>query len=192
MIIGLFGLKGSGKTLMMVILLWMEHTQLNSKVLANLKLSFKHEIIDAKRLVELDASLKNSAIGIDELHTICDSRRSGGINNILMSYFVLQSRHRSVNFYYTDQIEHQVEKRIRENTDIKIIMENLHIDSDGDGIDDVFRVIIQDLREFPIKYYVSHICGTDFFTMYDTDFIVDIFRYEKKIKEKVKKLKGKK
>ena len=177
---------------MMVILLWVEYTYLKSKVMANLKLSFKHEIIDVKELIELNKNLKNSAIGIDELHTICDSRRSGTPKNILMSYFVLQSRHRSVNFYYTDQFEHQVEKRIRENTDIKIIMENCHVDSDGDGIDDVFRVIIQDLRTAPTEYYVTYICGTEFYNMYDTDYIVDIFRYEKKIKEKVKKLKGKK
>ena len=186
MIIGLFGLKGSGKTLMMVILLWLEYKYLNSKVLANLKLGFKHEIIDAKQLVELDENLKNSAIGIDELHTICDSRRSTHIKNILMSYFVLQSRHRSVNFYYTDQFEHQVDRRVRENTDIKIIMENCHIDFDGDGIDDVFKVIIQDLREFPIDYYVTYICGTDFYCMYDTDYIVDIFKYGEKIKKKLK------
>lgn len=186
MIIGLFGLKGSGKTLMMVILLWMEYTYLNSKVMANLKLSFKHKIIDAKQLVELDENLKNSAIGIDELHTICDSRRSTGLKNILMSYFVLQSRHRSVNFIYTDQFEHQVDRRIRENTDIKIIMENCHIDSDGDGLEDVFKVIIQDLRTAPTEYYVTYICGTDFFCMYDTDYIVDIFNYEKQIKKKIK------
>ena len=177
MIIGLYGLKGSGKTLFMVILLFLEHKYLKSKIMSNLKLSFKHEIINAKQLVELDKSLQDSAIGIDELHTICDSRQSGGKKNILMSYFVLQSRHRSVNFYFTDQFEHQVDRRIRENTDIKIIMENCHIDSDGDGFEDVFRVIIQDLREYPIQYYVTYICGTDFFNMYDTDFIVDIFKY---------------
>lgn len=189
MIVGLYGLKGSGKTLMMVILLWLEYTHLHSKVMANLKLSFKHEIIDIKELVELNKHLINSAIGIDELHTICDSRQSGTNKNILMSYFVLQSRHRSVNFYFTDQFEHQVEKRIRENTDIKIVMENCHIDSDGDGIDDVFRVIVQDLRTAPIEYYVTHICGTQFFNMYDTDYIVDIFKYKKHIKDKVKKIK---
>jgi len=187
MIIGLFGLKGSGKTVMMVILLWIEHTYLNSKVMANLKLSFKHELINVKELVELNKNLINSAIGIDELHTICDSRQSGTPKNILMSYFVLQSRHINVNFYYTNQFEHQFEKMIKENTDIKIIMENLHIDSDGDGIDDTFRVIIQDLRQCPVEYYVTYICATQFYNMYDTDYIVDIFRYNKDIKGKEKK-----
>jgi len=179
MIIGIYGLKGSGKTLFMCILLYLEYFYLKSKILSNMWFKFPHEIIDANKLVELDESLKNSAIGIDELHMIADSRRSGARQNLLLSYFVLQSRHRSVNFYFTDQFEHQVDKRVRENTDIKIICENLHIDSDGDGIDDTFRIIIQDLREFPPKYYVTVICATKFFEMYDTDYLIDIFKYKR-------------
>lgn len=186
MIIGLFGLKGSGKTLFMVILLWLEYTYLNSKVMANLKLSFKHKIINAKQLVELDKSLKNSAIGIDELHTICDSRRSGGLKNILMSYFVLQSRHRSVNFYYTSQFDGQVDKRIRENTDVNMVCENLYIDSDDDGFNDLFRVIIQDKRFRPIRFKQKILYGKPVFKLYNSDYIVDIFTMKE-----LDKLKGK-
>jgi len=179
MIIGIYGLKGGGKTLLLCILLYLEWKMFKSKILANLQFSFPHEIIDAQRLVELDESLKNSAIGIDELHMIADSRRSGAKQNLLMSYFILQSRHRSINFYFTDQFEHHTDRRIRDNTDIKIIVENLHMDSDNDGIDDLFRVIIQDLREYPIKYYITVICGTNFYEMYDTDYLIDIFKYKK-------------
>lgn len=179
MIIAILGLKGSGKTLFMCILLYIEWKILHSKVLSNLWFNFPHEIIDAKRLVELDESLKNSAIAIDELHMIADSRRSGAKQNLLMSYFVLQSRHRSVNVYFTDQFEHQYDRRIRDNTDIKIITENLHIDSDGDGLEDLFRIIVQDLRQFPVKYYITTIYAGKFFGMYDTDYLIDIFKYKK-------------
>lgn len=192
MIIGIYGLRGSGKTLFMCILLYMEWKLLKSKVLSNLWFSFPHEIIDAKRLVELDESLKNSAIAIDEIHMIADSRRSGAEQNLLLSYFILQSRHRSVNLYFTDQFEHQHDRRIRDNTDIKIITEKLHIDSDGDGIDDVFRIIIQDLREFPVKYFVTRIYAGKFFEMYDTDYLIDIFKYKKGDKLQKKKKGGKK
>lgn len=188
MIVGIYGLKGSGKTLLLCILLYLEWFTLKSKILSNLWFNFPHEIIDATRMVELDESLINSAIGIDELHMIADSRRSGAKQNLLMSYFILQSRHRSVNVYFTDQYEHQVDRRIRENTDVKIIVENLHIDTDGDGLEDTFRVIIQDLREYPPKIYVTNICGTNFYDMYNTDFLIDIFRYKKgdKLEKKVK------
>lgn len=187
MIIAILGLKGSGKTLFMCILLYIEWKLLHSKILSNMWLNFPHEIIDATRLVELDESLKNSAIGIDEMHMIADCRRSGAKQNLLMSYFVLQSRHRSVNLYFTDQFEHQYDRRIRENTDVVIIMENQNIDSDGDGINDIFRVVVQDLREFPVKYYITHIYAGKFFTMYDTDFLIDIFKYKKGDKLEKKK-----
>jgi hypothetical protein len=178
-IVGILGLKGGGKTVVMTVLVAYEQMMLKKKVYSNLWFSFPHKIIDAKRMVELDVQLKNSVIAIDEIHTIADSRRSGALQNLLLSYFITQSRHRSVNMYWTDQFENQVDKRIRQNTDIKIIVENLHFDSDGDGIDDLFRLIIIDKREIPPLIYETYWCVTDFFTMFDTDYLIDIFKYKK-------------
>lgn len=186
LVVGIKGLKGSGKTLLMTILLYQEHLN-GKKIFTNYKVHFPHEIIDVKKMVELDIELKDTAIGIDELHMICDARRSGRKQNILMSYFILQSRHRSVNFYYTTQFDRQVDTRIRENTDINMICENLYIDTDGDGLNDLFRIMVQDRRFRPIKFKQKLIYGQPFFRMYDSDYIVDIFNMKELNKIKNKK-----
>ena len=186
LVVGIKGLKGSGKTLFMTILLYQEHLK-GKKIFTNYKVYFPHEIIDVNKMVELDIELKNSAIGLDELHMICDARRSGKKQNILMSYFILQSRHRSVNFYYTTQFDRQVDARIRENTDINMVCENLFIDTDGDGLNDLFRIMVQDRRFRPIKFKQKLIYGQPFFQMYDSDYIVDIFNMKE-----LNKIKGKK
>jgi len=189
LVVGIKGLKGSGKTLVMTMLLLMEYLK-GKKIYTNYKVFFPHEIIDVKKLVELDVELENCVIGIDELHMICDARRHGKDQNLLMSYFVLQSRHRSVNFYYTTQFERQVDVRIIENTDINIVCENLYIDTDNDGFADLFRLIIQDKRFRPVKFRQKTMYGKPFFQMYSGDYVVDIFTM--KGLDKFKKKGGKK
>jgi hypothetical protein len=186
LVVGFKGLKGSGKTLAMTLFIYMEYLR-GKKVYTNYEVSFPHELIDVQKLVELDIELQNSVIAIDELHMICDSRRSSKKQNILMSYFILQSRHRSVNFYYTTQFDRQVDVRIRENTDINVVCENLYIDSDGDDNVDLFRLIIQDKRMRPIRIKNKVLYGKPVFGMYSGDKIIDIFTMKE-----LKRMKGKK
>jgi len=186
LVIGILGTKGSGKTLFLTILLYIEYLT-GKKIYTNYEVFFPHEILDVNKLIRLDEQLTNAVIGITELHTICDSRRSGSKQNIQFSYFVLQSRHRSVNFYYDDQFERQFDVRIRENTDINIVTENMFIDSDNDGINDVFRVIIQDKRTIPITFKQLIIYGRPFFEKYNTDYIINPFTMKEMKKEKGKK-----
>lgn len=183
MIVGILGLKDSGKTLVMSWLLALEHFNYGNAVLSNYLLNFPSKIINVQEVVELRPNLKNAAIGIDEIQTIADSRRHGKKQNILLGHFILQSRHRSVNLYFTSQFENQYDKRIRQNTDIKIICENLYIDSDGDGHDDLFRIIVQDARRTPPLIEQRIIYGKPLFKMYDTDYIIDIFHLPKDFDE---------
>lgn len=185
LVVGIKGLKGSGKTLLMTILLYIEYKK-GKKIYTNYKVSFPHKIIDVKKMIELDVELQNTVIGIDELHMICDARRGGRKQNILMSYFILQSRHRSVNFYYTTQFDRQVDVRIRENTDINMVCENLYIDSDNDGFNDLFRILIQDRRIRPVQLRQKIVYGKPFFDQYNSDFIIDIFNMKQinKLKKK--------
>ena len=185
LVVGITGLKASGKTLVMTWLLYREYL-LGKKIYTNYKVFFPHELIDVQKLVTLNIELQNAVIGIDELHMICDSRRSGKKQNILMTYFILQSRHRSVNFYYTTQFNTQIDKRIRENTDVNMVCENLYIDTDKDKFNDLFRVIIQDKRFRPIKFKQKILYGKPIFKLYSSDFIVDIFTMKE-----LDKLKGK-
>lgn len=177
-VIGIFGYKGSGKTLMMIILLYIEHLT-GKKVYVNMKnLNFSTEIIKPKDLVKLSKALQGCTIGIDELHTLADSRKSGKSQNINIANFFLQSRHRGVNVIYTDQYQGQDDKRIRENTDIKIVARNLYIDSDGDGIPDKFEYTIIDVRTEEIKTVIIY--GKPIFELYDDSEIIDIYEHQKK------------
>jgi len=183
-VIGIFGYKGSGKTLMMIILLYFEHLA-GKRILVNMRnLSFPTEVIKPNELIELSKTLMGCTIGIDELHTLADSRKSGKGQNINLANFFLQSRHRGVNVVYTDQYQGQDDKRIRENTDIKIVARNLYIDSDGDGIPDMFEYTIIDVRTEVIKTITIY--GKPIFDLYDDGEIIDIYEYEKESKHKKK------
>lgn len=191
LVVGIVGLKGSGKTLVLTILLFMAYLN-GRKVYTNYRVFFPHEILDIEKMIKLDISLKNAVIGISEMHMICDARRHGKKQNILMSYFVLQSRHRSVDLYYDSQFERQVDIRIVDNTDMNIISENLYIDSDNDGYDDLFHIIFQDKRKRPLRFWEKIICGTPVFKLYDTDYIIDPFTMKEiqKQKQKEKKIRN--
>lgn len=182
-VIGIYGFKGSGKTLLMVLLAYIEHLS-GKTILMNMKdLNFSTKVIDPDDLISLAPYLKHCTICIDELHTIADSRRSHRDQNIGISAFFLQSRHRGTNIIYTEQFQGQAEKRVRDNTDIKIVSKNLYIDSDNDGIPDIFEYTIMDMRTEDIN--VLKIYGTPVFEMYSSAEIVDI--YDKKKQEQMLK-----
>jgi DNA helicase HerA-like ATPase len=176
-VIGIFGLKGSGKTLFMVLLLYIEQ-QTGKKILANMiGLNFPSELLKIKDIVTLSEKLEGCTIGIDELHTIADSRKSGRVQNIQISNFFLQSRHRGVNIIYTEQYQSSDDKRIRQNTDIKIIARNLYIDSDKDGIPDVFEYTIIDTRTEEIN--TIKIYGKPIFSLYSDAELIDLYDHKK-------------
>lgn len=181
LIIGIFGMKGSGKTLFMVLLLYLEMLA-GKKIMANIKLYFDFEPLDPDELAELSKRLVGKTIGIDELHQYADSRRSGHQQNINIGSFFLQSRHRGVNVIYTEQFQGQAEKRCRDNTDIKVIARNLYIDSDGDGWDDIFEYTIIDLRHESVKTIIIY--GKPLFDMYNSEEIVDKYHMDKPEKPK--------
>lgn len=182
-VVGIKGFKGSGKTLILCLLLYFEYLS-GKKIYTNFPVTFPHEILDINKLIDLDENLENCAIGITEMQVIADSRRHGKKQNLLMSYFVLQSRHRSVNLYYDTQFDHQVDKRIRDNVDVDIVCENLYIDSDGDGKNDLFRIITFN-RRFN-KHKENIVYAKPFWDMYDGKVIIDPFTMNelKNIKKK--------
>lgn len=167
---------------MMIILLYID--KMNGKrVLVNMKkLGFETELIKPNDLIKLSKNLLGCTIGIDELHAIADSRKSHKGQNINIANFFLQSRHRGTNVIYTDQYQSQDEKRIRENTDIKIIAKNLYIDSDGDGIPDQFEYTIIDVRTEEIK--TIRLYGKPFFSLYYDGEIIDIYEEDNKKRKK--------
>lgn len=177
-VIGIFGLKGSGKTLLMVALLYLEH-QAGKKILVNMNgLNFPSELLNIRDIVNLSDKISGCTVGLDELHTIADSRKSTRKQNIQISNFFLQSRHRGVNIIYTEQYSSTDDKRIRQNTDIKIIAKNLYIDSDNDGIPDIFEYVIIDTKTEDIK--TIRIYGAQVFKLYSDVEIIDLYEHKEK------------
>jgi hypothetical protein len=118
MIVGMVGDMGSGKTLLMTMLLKQDFDN-DRTILCNYHLNFKYELLKVKKLIDEaknNKQLKNLTLGLDELHISVDARTSMSKRNRIFSYLVTQTRKRSVDLYYTTQFFDQVEKRVRQNT----------------------------------------------------------------------------
>ena len=116
---------GSGKTLSMVKYAY-EYYQKGYKIYSNIKLNFPYTEYSFQDLIDYandDKTFYNSVILCDEMHITLDSRNSGSKRNRVITYFLLQTRKKDVKLFYTTQCFHQVDKRLRSNTDY-VIMNN--------------------------------------------------------------------
>lgn len=116
MIIGFVGPRGHGKTLGMTERL-IAKKRSRRTVLTNYGPNCADGVLDAQLLSEMGEDLQDCAMGIDEIHILLDSRRSGSKRNLLLSYFILQTRKRNVSLYYTVHAIGNIDKRLRGATD---------------------------------------------------------------------------
>jgi hypothetical protein len=124
MIIGIEGGIGQGKTLAMTYFALQEYRELQKRLVCNYHLkdipfryvSFQEFLTEA--LSEQD--YRDTAICLDEAHVWVDSRTSQKKTNLLFTYLMLQTGKADVNLYYTTQDFGQVDKRLRQRTDIAI------------------------------------------------------------------------
>lgn len=121
MLIGIVGDLGAGKTLTMTKLLREDFVKKQCDIYANYHLEFKHKKLDSAFMKNFKTlNLHNCSIGIDEIHIFIDSRSSMKASSKIISYFLLQTRKRNVDLYYTTQFLNQVDKRLRNISDIII------------------------------------------------------------------------
>ena len=179
-ITGIYGMKGGGKTLIMTLFLIMEwEMMMRPSVFTNYEIYVvDSEYLKGHDMAELNMKLANSIIGIDELHGYADSRKSGSLQNRRVASFFLQSRHTNSNIYYTTQFKDQVDKRIRRITDIDVVVENMYVDSDGDGNDDLFHFVVTDHRRNTSIH--KTICASPLFDTYDSTERINPFEWNKK------------
>lgn len=120
MIIGIVGDMGSGKTLLMTALL-MNDAKEGNKLYTNYNLlkneTTKLRLHEIKKLFTLELINKVS-FGCDEMHIFMDSR--SGARNRVISYWILQTRKRGIDLFYTTQYFHQIDRRLRDATLYKI------------------------------------------------------------------------
>ena len=135
-IMGFVGPRGDGKTLAMTAALIHGYKR-NKTIYSNYGLKFPPSEenpspvlpLRATTLTEFadaDSGLQDAIVAVDEIHVWLDSRSSQTKRNKVASYMVTQSRKRDVDVFYTTQLLHQVEKRVRDNTDIIVKCENLN------------------------------------------------------------------
>ena len=181
-VIGIYGFKGGGKTTTMVLFLMLEHSvNFRNRFFANLKVDLEgFNWLNGRDMIDLTDKLNDSCIGIDELHEYADCRDSGSFQNKRVSDFFLQSRHTRSNVYYTTQFKDQIDKRIRRITDIDIVCENLFIDSDYDGDDDLFNFTMVDRRRMDIPPVTRTFYAKPVFDLFDSTERINPFVFTKK------------
>ena len=122
MIIGFIGSMRSGKTLLMTAHAYDLYKQ-GYKVISNYGVSFKHKPLSVK---DIEESIKdkdtdyfeNTVVLLDEVGVYIDSRTSATRRNRLYSYFLTQSGKLSTTIFWTSQYFGQIDKRLRQNTQI--------------------------------------------------------------------------
>jgi len=180
-VVGIYGFKGDGKTTTLTLFLVLEAEEGDRKnFFSNYRIKRREfKWLKGHDMIELTKKLDDSAIGIDELHEYADCRDSGSFQNKRVADFFLQSRHTRSNVYYTTQFKDQVDKRIRRITDIDIVCENLFIDSDGDGDDDMFRITIINRRRPDQKPKTLEFYAKPIFDLFDSTERINPFVFNK-------------
>jgi Fe-S cluster biosynthesis and repair protein YggX len=112
----------SGKSLSMTRYV-VKYYRAGYKIYSNIKFNFPYTEYTLNELVDFannDISLKKSIIIIDEAHIFLDSRNSQSKKNRIISYFLLQTRKKGCHLFWTSQRFHQIDKRLRDNSDVLI------------------------------------------------------------------------
>lgn len=71
--------------------------------------------------METNSILYDTTVVLDEAYLFADARMSQSGFNKLISYFVLQTRKRDVDLYITTQQFENVDRRLRQNTDVRVL-----------------------------------------------------------------------
>jgi len=201
MIVAIEGGLGSGKTCLLTKYAVESYLLQGRKVYSNYHLKrIPYTKLDIVDIYLNQPELKNVFIAGDELHTFMDCRLSQKRRNIIESYFVLQTRKKNVDLYFTSQWLNLVDIRLIRFVDVVIRMHKIYITNE-DGIKMVhpylFLAEFHDYREdFIPDVYTKIFDGRKWFDHYDTNEVIyppdDYLRTEKEIKEKERTKNGKK
>lgn len=177
MIIGIIGKRGSGKTLTMA----KEIAELVRKgrtVYTNFHISKEPFTKKQQERIKLvsddffknykDMKLYNCGVFLDEIYVYIDSRTSMSKRNKIMSYFFNQTRKRDVDLYYTTQFLHQVDRRLRSNTEMFIFPKLFKKKGSNDVWIRLNYMLVGDNKQFKETYL-----GNNYFKYYKTDEIID-------------------
>ena len=167
MIIAITGNMGSGKTLLATAFAEHYRTTQKSNIYANYGLNISYTPLRMQDIADCEFDFSNSVLIIDEIHLFMDSRQSSTKKNRIISYFITQSRKRNIVLIYTTQQSHQIDKRLRSNTDYFIKCENL---TPGVKEDMFIRWTIHDMDNNEKSFILK---ADPYFKLYDTHQMID-------------------
>jgi len=195
LIIIFVGAQGSGKTISLVKFLLDDYKN-GKNIMTNFSMvDIEYEMITKKMLLEYSSNqeqINNTSMGITELHTLIDSRASN--KNKFLTWFFLQTRKRGVTLYGDTQHFGQIDKRVRDETDLFIECQTYLKDPNNYKLKATFKKDFND-EEFSrlyiknkcyIKYIISGVVvhkiksyyfrAKDISKYYNTNEVIDIGR----------------
>jgi len=178
MLIGIEGGLGTGKTIMLLRYLLKDYNNKHD-VYANFGIKhIKYNNLNLQELLKYEKeqlNLFNATIGIDEITVMVDCRTSMSRRNRIFSYFILQSRKRNVNVYYTSQDLSMLDKRLVAHTHIVVICE-MSYNRLNEVIPNYRYYTIVDMRNRnKTSIHRFHLNISKYYSFYDTDEIIQPF-----------------
>lgn len=175
MIIGLIGRMGTGKTLSAVRYAYNYYKQ-GYSIYSNIKLNFPHTFIGLQDLVDYanaNINFEKSVILVDEMHVLLDSRSSGSKRNKILTHLIVLTRHLGkrggCHVLYTSQFIHQVDKRLRSNTDILIKCQSRKLRGEQYTLN-----LVMIMQEFGIKTKRDIFKSRFYYDKYDTHELIKV------------------
>ena len=181
--IGIIGEKGSGKSNLLTALLYDEYGN-GRKIVANYHLKFPFLYKSFADMTTLSDDLQDAVIGMDELAEGADSYEFLASNPRKITKLVAQIRKRNAVGIYNVQKYGWITKRLRDQTDAFILMEDLDkrkADHTPYNCDGVFRAEFCDEHFRVIRTAVFD--GKPFRSLYDTQEIISSGYKEKEAAE---------
>jgi len=171
-IIGLIGPRGGGKSVGGARLTILDYMMAGYNVWSNMEIGVSVQMNGAVReirskslnkleLGELDAVYNNGLLFVDEVNAyVADSRRSMSEESLAFSYILQQIRKRKLNIIWTAQSEAHCDERLRWQTDIYIVCNDVSVTKRNCGIGelslwkayDVHGLVTGQLNKNPVFY----------------------------------------
>lgn len=170
MILGFVGDMGSGKTLSMVRFAYSLYTK-GYQVYSNMKLNFPFQYFSLQDILsyaENEQNFINTVFLVDEAHIFMDSRGSMTKRNLILSYFVLQTRKRNVWLFFTTQYYHQIDKRLRASSNAIVECSSKVLDDSRMFILNTFNI----MKSHKVVTKSFAFLGNKYFGLYDTNEVV--------------------
>ena len=123
-VIGVIGKPRSGKTLLITSIGYQDYLN-GRKIYSNYWLGYPHEKYDINDLLSIstmEMEISPKTVLMQEASKWFDSRRSGRIENVLLSSFTGQSGKREIDIYYDDQFVTRIDRGLRDITDYTFLV----------------------------------------------------------------------